>query len=57
MSKISQYNTEIEEDELAAECELPIDYNEWMKEVDKDKDYIAKWEKKLDDELGKDRLF
>jgi len=57
MSKISQYNIEIEEDELAPEVELPIDFNYWMKEVDKDKDYIAKWEKKLDDELGENRLF
>jgi len=53
MSNIGQ---EIEEDDYAPEAELPIDFNEWRKEVDKDKDYIAKWEKRLDDELGVDRL-
>ncbi len=42
---------------LAPEVTLPPDFNAWMKAVEKDKDYLAKREKELDDELGKDRLF
>jgi len=35
---------EMSEDEYAPEVTLPVDFNQWMKEVDKDKDYIAKRE-------------
>ncbi len=32
------------------------DFNGWVKALEADPDYIAKQEKMLDDELGKDRL-
>ncbi len=62
MSRIQSLFMEQQESEsfskyLAPEVELPPDFNAWMKVVEKDKDYLAKREKELDDELGKDRLF
>ena len=38
-------------------CDSYPDYNEWVKALEGDPDYIAKVEKQLDRELGKDRLF
>jgi len=32
-------------------------FNDWVDKVDADKDYLDKMEKRLDDELGKDRIF
>ncbi len=33
------------------------DFNQWVVELEKDPDYLEKAEKRLDDELGNDRLF
>ena len=39
------------------DCDHYPDFNEWVKALEQDPDYIAKQEKRLDDELGKDRIF
>ena len=61
MGKISRLFTEKQESDsfskyLAPENQLPPEFNAWKDALEKDKDYLEKREKELDDELGRDRL-
>jgi len=38
------------------ECDNYPNFNGWVKALEKDPEFIEKTEKRLDDELGKDRL-
>ncbi len=61
MSKSNEYyRAKMRSEQALLQQQREIDsygFNDWVRELEEDTDYLAKVEKRLDDELGKDRLF
>ncbi len=61
MSKSNEYyRAKMRSEQALLQQQREVDscgFNDWVRELEEDTDYLAKVEKRLDDELGKDRLF